>query len=186
MGAGRTRDRAATETRILAAARRLFARTGYDRVTVRAIAAEAGANPALISRYFGSKQLLFGEVVAEAFRLERLLDGPLPELPSRLAEFCLRRGSTGDRALIEAMNRSSAVPELRAAVAQRIDRHFVEPLTALLGGADARERALVTLALVNGVGTQRRSLGNRGLPVGEQAASAHALLTATFATALGV
>lgn len=186
MGSVRVRDRAATEARILAAARRLFAQAGYDRVSVRAIATAADANPALISRYFGSKQQLFAETVVDAFDLRQLLEGPLPELPERLAEFALRRRTdSGNRALLEALNRSSSVPEVRSAVAARIDAHFVEPLARLLVGADARERALVATALLNGVGAQRRSLGARGLS-DDRGGSAERVLTRAFASALGL
>lgn len=186
MSTTRTRDRVGTEARILAAARQLFAREGYDRVTVRAIAAAAAANPALISRYFGSKQQLFGAVIAEAFRSRRLLDGPVAELPRRLAEFCLGDRSAGDRALVEALNRSAAVPELRAAIAERMDGQFVQPLAELLGGGtQARVRALAAAALLAGVGTQRRSLGTRGLPAGDHE-SAVEVVAAMFAAALAV
>lgn len=187
MSTVRTRDRAATEARILAAARRLFAHDGYDRVSVRAIAAAAGANPALISRYFGSKQQLFGAVIADAFSSQRVLDAPLPELPRRLAEFCLTTRSAGDRALVEAMNRSSAVPELRAAVAERTDEHFVRPLAARLGGdARARTRALAAAALLSGVGAQRRSMGEHSLSGEADGEPAAEVLTEMFAAALGV
>lgn len=186
MGSVRVRDRAATEARILAAARRLFAQAGYDRVSVRAIAAAADANPALINRYFGSKQQLFAEMVVDAINLRQLLDGPLPELPARLAAFVLRRRTdSGNRALLEALNRSSSVPEVQAAVAACIDANFVEPLARLLGGEDARERALVATALLNGVGAQRRSLGGRGLPDDRDGAAGR-VLAATFAAALGL
>jgi AcrR family transcriptional regulator len=50
--------------RILAAARRQFSEYGYDGATVRAIAAAAGVDPALVTRYFTSKELLFREATA--------------------------------------------------------------------------------------------------------------------------
>jgi len=43
---------------ILDAARSYFARHGYDRATIRGIAAEAGVDPALVHHYFGSKDQL--------------------------------------------------------------------------------------------------------------------------------
>ncbi len=45
--------------RILTAARALFAEHGYTRTTLRAIAADAGCDVALIPHYFGNKQGLF-------------------------------------------------------------------------------------------------------------------------------
>nr|BFE81296.1 hypothetical protein GCM10020093_038970 [Planobispora longispora] len=72
----RRRDREGTRQRILDAARGLFAELGYDHVTMRLIAAEAGANIALINRYFGSKRELFAEVLAMQGRFPGVLDGP--------------------------------------------------------------------------------------------------------------
>lgn len=58
------RNAAETRNRLLQAARRLFAGANYVSVGIREIGAEAGVNPALISRYFGSKKNLFLEVAA--------------------------------------------------------------------------------------------------------------------------
>ena len=51
-----------TKDRILKAARELFAEKGFREVTVREIAAHAGANSALVGYHFGNKQELFDEV----------------------------------------------------------------------------------------------------------------------------
>jgi AcrR family transcriptional regulator len=64
--AARRRDAARTRADLLAAARAQFAREGFERVTVRSVAAEVGVDQALVLRYFGSKAELF----AEAARLE--------------------------------------------------------------------------------------------------------------------
>src|ERR671917_219946 len=58
---------------ILGAARARFAADGYDRATVRAIAADAGIDPSMVMRYFGSKRQLFA-LTAE-------FDLRLPDLP---------------------------------------------------------------------------------------------------------
>jgi AcrR family transcriptional regulator len=57
--APRRRGADSTRQALLAAARRRFARHGYAAATVRDIAADAGVNVALISRYFDSKIGLF-------------------------------------------------------------------------------------------------------------------------------
>ncbi|MEO8021619.1 TetR family transcriptional regulator [Polaromonas sp.] len=48
-----------TRAAILEAARSLFSERGYDGTTVREVAAAAAADPALVIRYFGSKEELF-------------------------------------------------------------------------------------------------------------------------------
>ena len=61
----RRRGAAATRQAILDSAREAFARLGYEGAGVREIAAGAGVTAMLVNRYFGSKEGLFTEVVAE-------------------------------------------------------------------------------------------------------------------------
>ena len=60
-GPARGRRPGSPDTReaILVAARGLFAERGFGSTSVRAIAAEAGVDPALVHHYFGSKDDLF-------------------------------------------------------------------------------------------------------------------------------
>jgi AcrR family transcriptional regulator len=64
--APRRRDAAETRRRLLYAGRRRFALHGYERTTLRQIAADAGVNLALIKRYFGSKEGLFEAALTAA------------------------------------------------------------------------------------------------------------------------
>lgn len=70
------RNRNATQTQadILSAARRRFGANGYDRTTLRAVAADVGVDPALVIRYFGSKQDLFAAAVDFTIDLPDLSD----------------------------------------------------------------------------------------------------------------
>lgn len=56
---GRRRGAPDTKGEILAAARTVFGERGYDGASVRAIAAAAGVDPALVHHYFGTKEKLF-------------------------------------------------------------------------------------------------------------------------------
>jgi AcrR family transcriptional regulator len=58
-GPGRRTGSPDTRAEILDAARRVFSEVGFDRATVRGIAADAGVDPALIHHYFGTKDELF-------------------------------------------------------------------------------------------------------------------------------
>jgi AcrR family transcriptional regulator len=60
----RSQQRRETQQRILDAARRAFAEEGYDRASIRAIAAGADVNPGLVMHYFGSKEELFRQAAA--------------------------------------------------------------------------------------------------------------------------
>ncbi|MFC8344493.1 TetR family transcriptional regulator [Streptomyces sp. NPDC057280] len=59
----RVERRRATRARILDSARALFAERGFQRTTVRAVAAAAGVDPALVMQHFGTKRQLFTEAV---------------------------------------------------------------------------------------------------------------------------
>ena len=59
MTVSRPRNAAQTRADILLAARRRFGSEGYERTTLRAVAADVGVDAALVIRYFGSKQDLF-------------------------------------------------------------------------------------------------------------------------------
>jgi len=79
--APRRRDAAATRQALLQAARGRFVRLGYERTTLRDVAADAGVNLALIKRYFGSKEGLFKAALAAT---PRFVGGP-GEFPQDLA-----------------------------------------------------------------------------------------------------
>lgn len=82
---GRRRDAAATREALLQAASSRFTRLGYDRTTLRDVAADVGVNLALIKRYFESKEGLFKAALASTPRfLGR--EGSFPENRAALAE----------------------------------------------------------------------------------------------------
>jgi AcrR family transcriptional regulator len=76
---GRRRGSPDTRESILEVARRLFSGKGFDATTVRAIASEAGVDPAMIHHYFGTKEDLFRESLSIPF-------DPTTEIPKIVAE----------------------------------------------------------------------------------------------------
>jgi AcrR family transcriptional regulator len=60
---GRPAGSSDTRDRILSCARELFARNGIDRTSIRAVAAGAGVDAALVHHYFGTKQQLFAAAI---------------------------------------------------------------------------------------------------------------------------
>lgn len=66
MSEPRERD-GATADAILDAAEALFAGQGFTATTIKQIGAAAGANPALIYYYFGSKERLYRELLGRVF-----------------------------------------------------------------------------------------------------------------------
>lgn len=69
-----------TRDRILASARELFARNGIDKTSIRAIAAAADVDPALVHHYFGTKTQLFAAAIHIPIDPMQVI-GPLQQVP---------------------------------------------------------------------------------------------------------
>ena len=79
-----------TRAALLAAARVVFAEQGYQGATVRAIAARAGVDAAMVNHWFGGKQGLFTAIVELPFDPMELLDQILAGDRETLAERLIR------------------------------------------------------------------------------------------------
>jgi AcrR family transcriptional regulator len=154
----RPRNAAATRAAILVAARERFAADGFERTTMRAIARDVGVDPALVIRYFRTKQALFAS--AAEFRLE------LPDLtgvaPERLADALLpeffavwERDGT-----FLALLRAAMTSETAAATMREVFATQVAPAIAPACPDRPQERAGVLGALVLGLATARYALAN--------------------------
>jgi len=116
-GRGRGRRPGETRTReaILAAARRQFSASGYDGTTIRAVAAEAEVDPALVHHYFAGKGGLFTASIESPVNpadvVARVIDGPREDLGERLVRSLLELWEDETPAPILAMLRSAAGPE---------------------------------------------------------------------------
>jgi AcrR family transcriptional regulator len=152
----RGRNAAATRQAILDSARWCFSQDGYDQVGVRDIAARAGADPALVNRYFGSKEGLFAEAVSPKFDLSELIAGDRTMLGERLARYVLQKKapSNGYDPLV-ALLRSSSSGMLRGALVDG----FVRPLAARLDGPDAMSRAELMGSILLGLLVYRTIVG---------------------------
>lgn len=69
-----------TRERILVSARELFAQNGIDKTSIRAVAAAAGVDPALVHHYYGTKQKLFTAAIHVPIDPMEVL-GPLRQTP---------------------------------------------------------------------------------------------------------
>ncbi|MEV5962957.1 TetR family transcriptional regulator [Kribbella sp. NPDC051952] len=178
----RAEQRQRTEARILTAARRLFGEHGYDRTTIRAVAAAADSDPGLVMRYFGSKEKLF----AQAATIPP--DGPIEGSPAQIAEL-LRAGLTqklaeepaAALAALRAMfSHPEAAEEVRAAMTGQ-----QRQVAAQLPGEDAVLRSGVIGALTLGLVIGRHLVRLDGLDADpeEILAIAGPLLTALTDTA---
>jgi AcrR family transcriptional regulator len=87
---GRRPGESGTRSAIIAAARQRFADHGYDAATYRAIAADAGVDPALIRHYYGTKEDLFVAAMRLPLSPGAALDEALGGDPDALGENILR------------------------------------------------------------------------------------------------
>jgi AcrR family transcriptional regulator len=77
---GRPSGSSDTRERILTSARELFARNGIANTSIRAVAAAAGVDSALVHHYFGTKEKLFAAAVRIPIDPIDVI-GPLREVP---------------------------------------------------------------------------------------------------------
>jgi Bacterial regulatory proteins, tetR family len=81
----RKRNAETTRGALLGAALARFVSDGYDGVSLREIASDAGVDVSLVSRYFGGKQELFAEVMASSPSPTHLFEGDHADFGERIA-----------------------------------------------------------------------------------------------------
>jgi AcrR family transcriptional regulator len=152
--AGRRPGRSTTASEILIAARELFARSGYQATTVRAIAERAGVNPALVGHFYGSKQRLFMaalEFPTEPMHqmLAALDEAPRDEIGERLVSIFVRAWrdpTTGQQ--LQAVFRSAATDPEGSMLARRLAETLAVPLIAKALGVRSERVAAVLAQLL--------------------------------------
>ena len=77
---GRPRGASGTRERILVSARELFARNGIGNTSIRAVAAAADVDSALVHHYFGTKEKLFAAAIQIPIDPMDVI-GPMREVP---------------------------------------------------------------------------------------------------------
>src|SRR4030095_11746344 len=92
----RPRRSDATRAAILVAARERFAADGYERATIRAIAADADIDPAMVMRYYGNKEKLFAAAAEFDIRLPDFAGIPLESLGEAMVRHFLQRWEADD------------------------------------------------------------------------------------------
>lgn len=149
----RPRRSDATRLAILQAARERFAAEGYERATIRAIAADARIDPSMVMRYFVSKEQLF--VAATDFNLQIPdLAQVAPEERGRvLVQHFLRRweGDLSDHVLPVLLRCALTTP----AAAERVQAVFAQQVMPFVAGGlppeEAGERASLVASQMLGL-----------------------------------
>lgn len=151
----RPHDAEASRRALLEAARAVFDEVGYDRATTREIGDRAGVDPALIARYFDSKEGLFIAAIAAGSPEDDEIDFAPAELLRFLLERWDERGHNPiSRALASPALTPGAREQISAVVGDRVITGLAAELRAC-GSGDAELRAELLVALAVGVAMTR-------------------------------
>jgi AcrR family transcriptional regulator len=156
---GRRQGRSVTREAILASARHLFAERGFDGVSLRAIAADAGVDPALVHHFFGSKERVFVAAlelpIDPSVAIPGVIGGDLVGAGSRLVRFFLSVWDDPEkRAPLEAILRSAAT-DAEASIAQPLARIVLRPIAEALAGDEAELRSCLCASQILGLALTR-------------------------------
>ncbi|BEU28150.1 TetR/AcrR family transcriptional regulator [Paraburkholderia sp. 22B1P] len=162
---------AATRQAILESARKAFTQSGYD-VGVREIAENAGVTAMLVNRYFGSKDQLFEDVIDLVLSAPGILTRQtmtkapdVPTLCQEIAAALVARTASdvtpmdGFLIMLRSSNNEQAMGILRG----KFETHFARPLTQMLPGEEASQRAAMFLAVIAGFQVMRQIVEIAGL-----------------------
>lgn len=134
-----------TRDRILEAARKIFGQQGYERTTIRAIAASANIHPSMVMRYYGSKEGLFTKALSFDLQLPDISAVPKGDVGKTLVRHALKRwgSASGD---LPALLRIAVTHEDARNRLGEILREQLVPALAKVCGA---RRAVTSAAFVS-------------------------------------
>lgn len=154
---GRRPGKSTTREEILVAARSVFGRLGYERATIRGIAAEASVDAALVLRYYDSKEELFRRAVDWPFDpsevIALLTAGPRDDIGGRLARFVVSVWEDDDSVeRIAALVRAAGSNEDASRILGEFLAHgIIGPLADALGVETERLRIALVSAQFIGI-----------------------------------
>jgi AcrR family transcriptional regulator len=142
-----------------------FTADGYAGATLRSIAAEAGADPALVHHYFGTKAGLFrealGSVISAPEILTAAVDGDGDHVGERLAaHFLILVGEPDAPGPLVGLIRSALASDEAARLLRRfVVAEILELVAGVAAGDHARQRAAMCGSQLLGVAVARNVLG---------------------------
>jgi AcrR family transcriptional regulator len=153
----RDERRRRTEGTILEAARELFAGSGFERTTIRAVGARAGVDPALVMQYFGNKEGLFAAATRWPSEHQRILSATSDSLADSAIEDLLAHFEDGDdhEAAVALMRSCLTHPRAMAAMRDDVMCERRDAVAATLEGDDVELRAGLFAACLIGLGMAR-------------------------------
>lgn len=151
-----------TRTAILESARRLFAERGFDGASLRAVAGDAGVDPALVVHFFGGKDELFAASLQLPYspdEIHGMLAGDPQTLGRRVAVLYLKKLFREKAATVGSLLRSSVTNPRAAAMLRRTLEATARAIfPRLLPGAEAELRGELVASHMMGLFLARRIL----------------------------
>ena len=146
-----------TRAAILQAAQGLFAGQGYERTTVRDVAARASIDPAMVMRYFGSKEGLFARATAFDLRLPDLATVPRHRLGTTLVAHFLEiwEGSESNGSLISLLRAAASSDDAAAAIRTIFGSQVVPMLARVVPPMELPARAGLVATQIMGLAVTR-------------------------------
>lgn len=138
----------ATRAAILEAAQEHFASVGYEKATIRAIAATAGIDPSLVMRYYGNKGKLFAAAADFDIHLpENLAEIPRAELGTTLVEHFLTKWEADDT-MVALLRAAVSHESARARMAEIFSSQMVPAIEALTADRAMERAALIGTQMI--------------------------------------
>lgn len=158
---GRRPGPSTTREEILVAARESFAKRGYDATSLRAVAAKAGVDPALVRRFFGSKERLLVAALAVSYspgeRLANVVSGDLDKLGEEMVGYFLSVWEEpSSRDVVVGMVRSACTNGRAARILRDfLANEILSQLAGAVGDGEAKLRASLVGSQIMGLALYR-------------------------------
>jgi AcrR family transcriptional regulator len=158
---GRRPGASSTREAIIEAARKLFAERGYEGATMRAIAAEAGVDAALVVHFFGNKAALLVEAVQWPFdpevEMPKLLVDGRRNVGRKLVGLFVRTWDEegGRNPILTLLRAATTEPEAARLLGEFVGLRLFTPLLDRLGVDQPKLRADLASSQLIGLGMGR-------------------------------
>jgi len=146
-----------TRAAILKAAQELFAGQGYERTTVRDVAARAAIDPAMVMRYFGSKEGLFARATAFDLQLPDLTQVARHRIGATLVAHFLEiwEGARSNGSLISLLRAAASSDDAAAAIRTIFGGQVVPMLARVVPPAELPVRGGLVATQIMGLAVAR-------------------------------
>lgn len=161
-------DASVTRAAILDAARATFGEVGYERATIRAIAARASVDPALVHHYFGPKHSLFvaaHEIPADPVDVltRELAASDLEHMGEATARFYVSNLMTAKGPVPSLLRAAATNPRAASMLREFIEQAIISRFEAVHPVPDIRLRVALIGSHLVGLFVARHLIGVRDL-----------------------